>query len=70
MDVKSHRAVVAADDLRADVGVVDVFPDPVGAQEIVDTPAGVVGPGVAPVAPPGIRALQIGIKEAEGVGKA
>ena len=70
IDFQTHRAMVGAHDISIDGGIGDLFCDPVGYQEIVNTPSGVVLPGVEPVAPPAVDAGGIGIQIPESVGEA
>ena len=59
--IQTHRAVVGAQDILVDGCFFDLFPDPVGDQKIVDTPACVLLPGLEHVAPPGVALRGIGI---------
>ena len=61
--------MVAAVHVGEDGGPGDAVPQPVGHQEIVDAPPGVVLPGVEAVAPPGIGPRSVRVQPAEGVGK-
>ena len=68
--MKSNGAVVRTEDLVIDGGVLNLRSQPVGDQEVVDTPAGVVLPGFEHIAPSGVSTHSIGIQMAEGVGEA
>ena len=62
--------MVAAGDLRPDVGVFHTGQQTLGHDEVVDTPSGVLLSGVKAVGPPGVDALGIRIKMAERIGEA
>ena len=62
--------MIGALDLMINRRVFDLSAEPVGAQEIVDPPSGIVLPRFVHVAPPGIAAGGIGIQVAEGVREA
>ena len=70
IDFQPHGAVVGAEDVGIDRGGGDLFGDAVGHQEIVDAPAGIIGPGVEHVAPPAVGPGGVGIQVAEGIRKA
>ena len=62
--------MVAAGDLRPDVRAFDAGHQPLGDNEVVDAPSGVVLPGVEAVAPPRVGAGAVGVQGAERVHKA
>ena len=68
-DFQPHRAVVRALDVRIDGRGGDFVRNAVGDEEIVDTPARVVRPGVEHIAPPCVRAGGVRVEAAEGVGE-
>lgn len=53
-----------------DIGVSKAAAEFGGGEEIIDPPAGVVGPGIAKVAPPGVEAGLAGVEESERVDEA
>ena len=62
--------MVAAGDLRPDVGAFYPGHQPLGHNEVVDAPSRVVLTGVEAVAPPGVGAGALRVQGAEGVHKA
>ena len=58
---QTHGAVVGAEDVGIDGCSRDFVFEPVGNEEIVDAPAGILLPGLEHIAPPGITANSIGI---------
>ena len=68
--VLEDGTVVAALHIGQYLSPEDFIPQPVRDDKVVDTPSGVVLPGVEAVGPPGIGPLPVGVEEPEGVGKA
>lgn len=60
-------AVVAAGDVRVDGCVVEVGEQALADEEVVDTPADVLLPGLIAVTPPGVRVLNVAVDCSEGV---
>ena len=61
--------MVAAHHIHQDRGGLYFFGNAVADQKIVDTPAGVLLPGLKPVRPPGINSRLIRIEIPPGIGK-
>ena len=62
--------MVAAVVLGIDEAVLDPLAEAVGAEEIVDSPPGVLFPCVEHIAPPAVGVAPVRIEDPEGVGKA
>ena len=65
-----NRTMVAAEDIRMNYAVFDPVLKSVRGQEIVDTPAHVLLPGIKHVGPPGVGSFQYRIFIAEAINKA
>ena len=61
--------MIAAVDLREDIRPGDVLRQPLGNEEVVNPPPGVVLPGVEAVAPPAVCPGAVWVQAAEGVHK-
>ena len=62
--------MVGTHDLVIDGSSRDLVSHPVGCQEIVDAPAGIILPCLEPVAPPGVGSRHIRVQMPEGIRKA
>ena len=70
IQIEADRAVVGALDLREDISALYAVLHPVGDKKIVYSPACVPLSGGCSVAPPGIRACEVGVEISEGIRKA
>ena len=69
VDVQLNGAVVAAKNIRVDLGVPQFRLQPVRGDKVVNTPTGVLLSGVEHIAPPAVYAGGIRVKVAESIGE-
>ena len=69
VNVELDGAMVAASDVRVDVGVDNILHEAFGDDEVVDAPPDVVGARIAAKAPPCVGIFCVWVQGAEGVGE-